>query len=67
VLIDKPAGKKGRWVARTTGQAPEIDSVTMVRGGELHAGMMTTVKVVDSDGYDLVGEVPRPRSLTVVG
>jgi len=67
VLIDKPAGKKGRWVARTTGQAPEIDSVTMVRGGELHAGMMTAVKVVDSDGYDLVGEVPRPRSLTVVG
>ncbi len=71
VLIDKPAGKKGRWVARTTGQAPEIDSVTMVQGGvrgaELHAGMMTTVKVVDSDGYDLVGEVPRPRSLTVVG
>ena len=71
VLIDKPAGKKGRWTGRTAGQAPEIDSATIVRGGglgaDLHAGMMTSVKVVDSEGYDLVGEVPRPRSLTVVG
>lgn len=67
VLIDKPAEKKGQWIGRTAGQAPEIDSVTMVRGPDLHAGMMTRVKVSGSDGYDLLAEIPRPRSLRVVG
>jgi ribosomal protein S12 methylthiotransferase len=67
VLIDKPTEKKGRWVGRTPGQAPEIDSATFVEGPDLHAGKMVTVKVSASDGYDLVAKIPTGRSLKVVG
>jgi ribosomal protein S12 methylthiotransferase len=74
VLIDRAAGREieDGYVARTAGQAPEIDSVTYVRSAEgqaLHAGQMLDVRIVDSEGYDLVGELPRSprrRSLAVL-
>ena len=66
VLIDRPSDKKGRWIGRTAGQAPEIDSVTCVVGPDLHAGKLVSTKVSGSDGYDLVAEIPKARSLKVV-
>jgi len=65
VLIDRASEKKGQWKGRTSGQAPEIDSVTIVEGPELHAGKMVTAKVSGSRGYDLVAEIPARRSLRV--
>jgi ribosomal protein S12 methylthiotransferase len=66
VLIDRAADKKGKWIGRTSGQAPEIDSVTFVSGPDLHAGKLLSTKVCGSDGYDLVAEIPKSRSLKVV-
>jgi ribosomal protein S12 methylthiotransferase len=67
VLIDRASDKKGRWTGRTSGQAPEIDSVTWVEGPDLHAGKLVSTKVLGSDGYDLLAEIPKARSLKVVG
>jgi ribosomal protein S12 methylthiotransferase len=67
VLIDRASNKKGRWTGRTGGQAPEIDSVTWVEGPDLYAGKLVSTKVSGSDGYDLLAEIPRARSLKVVG
>jgi ribosomal protein S12 methylthiotransferase len=67
VLIDRASEKKGQWKGRTGGQAPQIDSVTIMRGPELHAGKMVSAKVSGSRGYDLLAEIPEERSLRVVG
>jgi len=69
VLIDRRSENAKRWVGRTSGQAPEIDSVTFVEGPGLHAGKIVTAHVCGSDGYDLLAELPkvRSRSLKVVG
>ena len=66
VLVDK--FNDGTWVCRTTSQAPEIDSVTLVRGGKLHVGQMVEVRITGSNGYDLIAAPARSaaRSLTVV-
>jgi ribosomal protein S12 methylthiotransferase len=62
VLVDKlPDPKaKSQAVARHAGQAPDIDSTTLITAGarsKLHAGAMVDVTVVDTDGYDLIGKV----------
>ena len=64
VLVDRPAGRDGQdgWVARSSAQAPDIDSVTFVHGDDLHAGKLANVKVIDYEAYDLVAEVPKKRS-----
>ena len=67
LLIDRPAGPEMEdgWVARTAGQAPDIDSVTYLRpsaGQDLHPGRLVTGKIIDWQGYDLVAEVPRSGS-----
>lgn len=71
VLIERPAGRDlaDGYVARTSWQAPDIDSVTFVSSAEpLHPGAMLTVRFSDYQNYDLVAEVPRRsrRSLAVV-
>jgi ribosomal protein S12 methylthiotransferase len=69
VLIDRPVeNAKDSWIGRTTWQAPEIDSVVRVKGRGLHAGQLVSVKVTDSDGYDLLAKIPavKNRALTVV-
>jgi ribosomal protein S12 methylthiotransferase len=57
VLLDRTAdsAEDGDYVGRTAGQAPEIDSVTFVRGKELHPGKLLDVKIKDTSGYDLIG------------
>lgn len=70
VLVDRPAGREVEdgYVCRSKHQAPDIDSITLVVGQELHAGQLVDVKVVGADGYDLIAEVPktRGRKLTVL-
>jgi ribosomal protein S12 methylthiotransferase len=60
VLID--AKKNGKWIGRTTAQAPEIDSVTIVNGGSLHLGQMVPITITGAEGYDSIGR-PTSRSL----
>lgn len=48
----------GLAAGRTEGQAPEIDGVTLFRG-EAPSGTFVDVRVVDTHGYDLHGEVMR--------
>ena len=63
VLIDRPAGRDAEdgFVARSTAQAPDIDSVTFVSAPNLHPGQLVNVKVTDFQNYDLVAEIPRSR------
>jgi ribosomal protein S12 methylthiotransferase len=67
VLIDSRE-KEDIWIARSAGQAPEIDSVTRVHSNNLHAGKLLRVKVTASAGYDLAASPAKPsaRSLAVV-
>ena len=64
VMIDRPAGRdiEDGYVARSQAQAPEIDSVVYVSGGELHPGEFVNVKVTDYQAYDLVAEIPKKKS-----
>jgi ribosomal protein S12 methylthiotransferase len=66
VMID--SRRHHRWVGRTPGQAPDIDSVTFVEGAPLHPGQILSVKLTGAEGYDSVGRpaTPRSRSLRVV-
>jgi ribosomal protein S12 methylthiotransferase len=65
VMIDSKRG--GRWVGRTPGQAPEIDSSTFVEGGSLHLGQIVPVTLTDCDGYDSIGRPAKPaKSLPVL-
>ncbi|HZZ41905.1 MAG TPA: 30S ribosomal protein S12 methylthiotransferase RimO [Tepidisphaeraceae bacterium] len=71
VLIDRPAGRdlEDGYVARSTAQAPDIDSTTLVHTNtELHPGQLLDVRITGADGYDLLAELPRKKSrgLTVI-
>lgn len=62
VLIDSVSAD-GTAVARHAGQAPDVDSVTRVSGGEsLHPGQFVEVLCTGSDGYDLLA---RPERVTL--
>ena len=56
VLIDEPADEDGGWIARSKGQAPDVDSVTIVLGSDFRPGDFVEVKIVDFDDYDLIAE-----------
>lgn len=52
VLVD---GEDERGnIARHAGQAPEVDSVSILPDGTLKPGTFVTVRCVEADGYDLV-------------
>ena len=57
VLIDAASDEEGVWIGRTATQAPDVDSVTLVRGADLEPGMIVPAHVVDAIGYDLLAEV----------
>src|SRR5205823_12316569 len=62
VLVDRPADRdEDKWVSRATFQAPDIDSVTLVNAERLYPGQLLEVSVTGAEGYDLVGELPKPR------
>lgn len=64
VLVDRPAGRdeEDGFVTRHQGQAPDIDSATIVHGEGLHPGQLVNVEVVGAGGYDLYAEVPKRKS-----
>jgi len=69
VLIEHPSDRAdGSWVARSTAQAPDIDSVTYVRGDDLHAGKLDCVRIVGAEGYDSIACLPAQdaRSLPIL-
>lgn len=73
LLIDRRAGRDAEdgWVARHSGQAPDIDSHTLLAddgSGELHPGLMVRAEIVGAEGYDLYAQRPRKRgrSLRVI-
>ncbi|MGB2983847.1 MAG: 30S ribosomal protein S12 methylthiotransferase RimO [Candidatus Bipolaricaulia bacterium] len=56
VLVDGETEDPGVWIGRTRIQAPDVDSVTFVRGEGLQAGQFLNVRITDTDGYDLIAE-----------
>ena len=48
--------EEGRVILRSYMDSPEIDSFIFVKGPERESGDFVRVKVVDTEGYDLIGE-----------
>jgi len=61
VLVERKLGKAS-WEGRTYGDAPDIDTLITLRGDGLSEGLITRARVTGFRGYDLVGEVQRPKS-----
>ena len=57
VLVDGPSEDPAfPFEGRTAGQAPEIDGIVYLRSGKLTPGRFADVRIVEADGYELVGE-----------
>jgi ribosomal protein S12 methylthiotransferase len=58
VLVDGPSEDPAfTWEGRTAGQAPEIDGVVYVRDRDgVSPGHFTRVRILEVEGYELVGE-----------
>jgi ribosomal protein S12 methylthiotransferase len=56
VLVDAPAGRDGRQPARHAGQAPEVDSITMLCGANAAPGSFVRVRCTGRQNYDLIAE-----------
>jgi ribosomal protein S12 methylthiotransferase len=57
VLVDGPAEDPAfAWEGRTAGQAPEIDGAVYLRDRDLTPGRFARVRIVEVEGYELVGE-----------
>ncbi len=63
VLVDgrSPRGRD-LWISRHGGQAPQIDSRTLVRGKGLHAGQMLDVRITGRRDYDLLAVAAPPAA-----
>jgi ribosomal protein S12 methylthiotransferase len=42
------------YAARHAGQAPEVDSVTLLQKGDFAPGQLLSAECIGTDGYDLV-------------
>ncbi|MFQ5521436.1 MAG: radical SAM protein, partial [Candidatus Methylomirabilia bacterium] len=61
VLVDGPSEDPAfPWEGRTTAQAPEIDGVVYLRGRGAAPGKFARVRVVEVEGYELIGEPVLP-------
>jgi ribosomal protein S12 methylthiotransferase len=57
VLVDGPSEDPAfAWEGRTAGQAPEIDGVVYLRDRSLASGKFARIRIVEVEGYELVGE-----------
>lgn len=57
VLLDSiDPEESNSWIGRTTGDAPEIDTVVFVMGENLEPGQFVKAQVIDTLEYDLVAE-----------
>ena len=61
VLVDGPA-EKGRWLARTQGEAYEVDGGVFVEGAGLAPGRFARVRITGASAYDLWGTALGPVS-----
>jgi ribosomal protein S12 methylthiotransferase len=61
VIIDRPA-PDGMLAARHQGQAPEVDSVTWVKGADFEPGRIVRVRCVGRQDYDLIA---RPSTIAL--
>lgn len=61
VLVDHNDDERGA-IARHAGQAPEVDSVSIIADHEQESGSFVNVKCIDVDDYDLVMKPVRARS-----
>jgi ribosomal protein S12 methylthiotransferase len=66
VLIDRSNLQTKSFIGRASSQAPDIDSVVHVSGAGLHPGKFVNVKVTDYNAYDLVAEIPKKRSRSLM-
>ncbi len=64
VVVEEP-DDSGLTIARHQGQAPEVDSVTLVESCVADAGDFITVRCIDRNDYDLVAS-PTRTSLPVL-
>jgi len=55
VLVDGFSDEEQMWEGRYEGQAPEIDGVVYIRGGQLRPGTFVPVEVTEATEYDLIG------------
>ncbi|WP_067829570.1 30S ribosomal protein S12 methylthiotransferase RimO [Actinomadura kijaniata] len=58
VLVEEKTEHDGRFEGRAEFQAPEVDGTVLVRGEGLAIGDIVRATVVDSDGVDLIADVP---------
>ncbi|MCS7168602.1 MAG: 30S ribosomal protein S12 methylthiotransferase RimO [Gemmatales bacterium] len=58
VLVDgRDPQDREIWLARSYADAPEIDALVRFRAQRIRAGDLVRVRIVEADGYDLVGEL----------
>lgn len=58
VLVEGPSEESEMvMVGRHPGQAPDIDGVVYLSGGEVQPGTLVTVEVTQATDYDLLGQV----------
>jgi len=55
LLVDSPApGRKGAFISRFYGQAPDVDGVTLLRAANAKPGRFFDAVITAAQGYDLV-------------
>ena len=55
VMVDRLADSDGDdFIARSSAQAPEIDSITLVQDRKLKPGQLLNVEITGANGYDLI-------------
>lgn len=65
VVIDaRTADSAHIWIARSRGQAPDVDSVTYVKGKNLRPGRFLKVRITGSRGYDLLARPLTRKAVT---
>src|SRR5690606_13714176 len=58
VLVEGPSEESELvMVGRHAGQAPEIDGIVYLSGGEVVPGRMVQASIIQATDYDLVGDV----------
>lgn len=62
VLVDSQPDEEGFCIARSQGEAPDIDPFILVKSAQppLKVGTFARVKIYEASGYDLLGEAVAP-------
>ncbi|MDR4508892.1 MAG: 30S ribosomal protein S12 methylthiotransferase RimO [Candidatus Brocadiaceae bacterium] len=59
VIIDEKGETKGKWIGRTYGDAPDVDSKVFIEESDVEVGDITNVVITGTLGYDLAGTCKR--------